>query len=108
MSACFLAQFASDPECDYSPRGVPDPAHFIPQQRLKKAGLTEEQIWDRRCYEMACRKHHHQFDNGKIRLAYSDYPWPLRTYALDHGFFFVEGRGWRAEARATSGVGFPE
>lgn len=89
MTACFLAQFASDPRCDYTPRGLPDRAHLIPQQRL-----TNEEAEDRRSYVMSCRKHHHQFDNGFIRLREIEHPQAFRTFAREHNFLFSPPKGW--------------
>ncbi len=103
--SCWLAQFASD-ACQYREDGRADRCHFAPAQRLRQAGLTDEQVWDRRAYEMGCRHHHHALDNGFITLEIEHYPWPFRQYAEEHGLFFVPGRGWLVGD--TSGIGWPE
>jgi hypothetical protein len=96
VSVCWFKQFAPTP-CEWRADGLPDRAHLIPKTRLRSAGLTEKQVWDRRSYELSCRKHHHAFDNGFLELSYHDYPWSLRSFARDYGFFYVQGRGWLRE-----------
>lgn len=95
MTACFLAQFAADPRCNfYRPElglNLPDRAHLIPQQRL-----TDEEADDRRSYVMSCRKHHHAFDNGFIRLRELEHPQCFRMFARELDFFYTD-RGWRRE-----------
>lgn len=76
MSKCFF----ESPFCD----GPTDKAHLIPKQRLKKARLNQEQIWDKRVWTSMCRYHHHRFDNGFLRIPREDLPKGIEEYAAEH------------------------
>lgn len=53
---CFLAKLHGfDSECE----PPIDRAHIgFRKQTLKRAGLTPEEVWDRRVWRYSCRKHH--------------------------------------------------
>lgn len=97
-SSCFFARFHPSP-CD----GRTDPAHLIPQQRLRQAGITDhDELWDERIIVPACRHHHSLFDRKFLRLEQDRYPLSVFDYASEFGFFWGGERdGWLAEARAA-------
>jgi hypothetical protein len=91
MTPCWLQQFSLAP-CD----GPMDPAHLVPKQRLRNAGINPEDRWDRRAIVAACRAHHHLFDNGFIKLSLTDYPESFIDYATEHGLTWDPSRRqWR-------------
>jgi hypothetical protein len=74
-------------------------AHWVPKQRLRKAGLREDAIWDKRAWVLMCERCHHRFDKGFIRLRLEDYPADFLAYAAEHDFFWAGDReGWRLQA----------
>ena len=91
---CWLNRFATSP-CEFFPRSGPDPAHLIPQQRLRAAGLGHLSD-DPRSWVPACRRHHHAFDQKIIRLDRDDYPATFLDFAQENGLFFdgPDG-GWK-------------
>lgn len=92
--------------CEYREDGLPDRAHWVPQNRIKQAlrsrGLDATDIglalWDSRVWDWVCRKHHHLADHKVIRLASDQYPDGVKEWAAEHGFYFVDSRtGWVEE-----------
>lgn len=91
---CWLRRFADD-DCFWRSDGNPDPAHLIPRQRLRLAGLSDDEQMDPRILVPACRHHHDAFDNKRLELELADYPEPARNFAFEHGFAFISPRvGW--------------
>ena len=96
MKLCWFKRYARD-ECRWRYDNQPDPAHLIPQQRIKDA------VWDQRLLVPACRHHHGLFDNKKITLLSGDYPPALHAWASDYGFHFVDPRtGWVHDAKEAA------
>lgn len=69
--------------CEYRADGLPDRAHLIPAQRLRHNKLTP-QVWDSRVYVLACRRHHHLFDNGFLKLTRDQLPHSVIEFAEQH------------------------
>ena len=70
--------------------GPIDPAHVgFSEHWLSKAPtgphLTKEQANDPRILRPICRKHHHQFDFGKLDLTRAQLPPSVEEYAKEHG-----------------------
>jgi hypothetical protein len=91
---CWLAQF-SDKPCE----GRMDAAHLLSKQWLKKATYPlEVSIWDGRFWLPACRYHHAQFDNYRLKVPRESIPAPLEslceelglTWALDRRYGTLE------------------
>ena len=96
MTACYFHDKLGFPGCDFSdrPDGRPDPAHWIPQQRLRAAGV--EDLWHPASWAHVCRRHHTLFDQKTIRLTEEQYPREFRAWAALQGFWFAGPReGWR-------------
>lgn len=92
MTCWFADKF--DHECEWRPDGQPDPAHLIPQQRLKQAGI--EDVWDPRLVVPSCRLAHHLFDSKARKIAYTDYPPKLLAWVQQHHWFWAgDEKGWR-------------
>lgn len=74
-----------------------DRAHLIPKQRMKKAGITDQDvIWDPRVWRWVCRAHHHALDMKFIHLTEDQYPPEVGEWADEHGFYFANVEaGWR-------------
>lgn len=99
---CYLAQFAGT-SCEYRADGRADRAHLVPKQRLRQAGVSH--VWDYRWWTYACRKHHHQLDNGFLKLHEQQYPRSFRDHAERHGLFFDNDRKtWLAGTRPAEGM----
>jgi hypothetical protein len=82
VTECFFAHVS---ECEFRADGRPDRMHLIPAQRLRKAGLKRKQVQDARLIRPGCRKHHHQFDNGFIRLERVEIPQETEEAAAEYG-----------------------
>jgi hypothetical protein len=104
-TVCWFKRQGFTHDCTWRPDGFPDPAHWLPQQRVKAAAKsrgwsaekTAEALWDRRCYTMACRGAHDLFDGKSIRLTEDQYPASFRAWAEEYGFEFINPRtGWVA------------
>lgn len=90
---CFFEDYGFGP-CVFRADGKPDKAHLIPAQRIRIAGLAAAAL-DPRIIVNACRKHHHLFDMGTLRLPYSRYPKSVHEFAAEHNFFWAGDRsGW--------------
>ena len=109
---CHLAQFDSTP-CMMRFDGNYDRAHWVPQQRIKRAlksrGYSTAEIadalWDPRIWTPACRAHHTRLDSLFIVLERDQYPDSVAEWAEEWGFFFHSPRrGW-VELAAGSLVG---
>lgn len=77
--ACYFARIFRTP-CD----GPLDLCHLIPKQRLKKADVPDDAIWDERIVVNGCRRHHHRFDQGFDSLGRNDLPPGVAEYAAEH------------------------
>jgi hypothetical protein len=98
MTPCWLQQFSLAP-CD----GPMDPAHLVPKQRLRNAGINPEDRWDRRAIVPACRRHHHLFDQKFMRIPLEEYPSEFIDYCTEHGLYWNGQRdGWRVEHRGAA------
>jgi hypothetical protein len=90
-----------------------DRAHWIPQQRIKRAfksrGMPAAQIKgvlrDPRIITFACRAHHTRFDSLFFTLEEHQYPECVAEWAAEYGFFFHSPRGGWRELYAGSLVG---
>jgi len=82
MSECWFAHLG---DCDFRADGRPDRMHLIPAQRLRKAGLKRKEVQDDRVIRHGCRKHHHQFDNGFIKVTRDEIPRDTEEFAAEHG-----------------------
>jgi hypothetical protein len=72
----------------------------VPKQRLRKAGLREDAIWDKRAWVLMCERHHHKLDKGFIRLRLEDYPADFLAYAAENRLWWAGERdGWLFEAK---------
>jgi hypothetical protein len=95
---CFFREFGWGP-CIFRADGQPDPAHLIPKQRLKAAGVTDP--WNPTLLVPACRRHHDTFDRKMRPVPLDAYPASLIEWAEEHNWFYVDSRtGWRAAAVA--------
>ncbi len=90
--------------CTFRYDGLPDPAHLIPQQRLRKAGVPLVAFTDPRIIVPACRHHHDLFDRKLRPLPLDAYPDSAKDFADEYGFeFFGPRDGWRKVETASSG-----
>ena len=111
MRHCWFKRYARD-ECRWRYDNQPDPAHLIPQQRIKaelrsrgwSADRIKVALWDKRLVVPACRHHHHAFDFARtITLLSGDYPPALHDWAEDYGFHFVDPRtGWVRDTKEAA------
>jgi hypothetical protein len=103
MTECFFANFGWGP-CRMRFDGNFDPAHLIPQQRIREAfarrGEPCPDLTDERLIVPACRHHHDLFDRKLRKLSLGDFPPKLLAWAQQHGLYFDPGRNeWRGAAQ---------
>lgn len=79
---CWFAHVSS---CELRPDGKFDRMHLIPAQRLRKAGLSKKEAQDERFIRLGCRKHHHQFDQGFIKVERVEIPRETEEAAEEYG-----------------------
>jgi hypothetical protein len=76
---CWFAHLGG---CELRADGQLDRGHLIPKQRMKKAGIKRpDAINDPRSWRPMCRKHHHQFDNGFIKVTRVEIPQETEEFA---------------------------
>lgn len=80
-----MCWFAHLGPCELRPDGKFDRMHLIPAQRLRRAGLTKTQAQDPRFIRPGCRKHHHQFDQKRIRVQRVEIPRETEEAAEEYG-----------------------
>lgn len=78
---CFFAQH-SPHACD----GPMDRAHLIAKQRIKRElrgqeDLMDQAVWHPAVWVWACRRHHGDFDNKRMRFGRGDVPAQVEAYA---------------------------
>lgn len=72
-------------ECDFGPRGIPDPAHIgFRHQTLKRMGLSRDECWDQRIVFPVCRKHHSLIDGPHFHLYLHQLPASVLDFADEH------------------------
>lgn len=77
---CFLRRFSDEP-CPMP--SLHDLAHLIPAQRLRAERVPLELHW--KPVVVACRRHHHLFDNGFLRIPRDQLPFDVEAFAIAHG-----------------------
>lgn len=84
MARCWAKPLFGD-ECDFGPRGYPDPAHIgFRHQTLKRHGLSLEDRWDSRIVMPCCRKHHQRLDGPSFHLWKHQLPPSVLDFAREH------------------------
>lgn len=78
--------------------GPIDRAHWIPKQRIRRefrhlaAETLKELVWHPAVWSPMCRRHHGDFDSGKLKVAREQLPVPVERYAE------VFGLAWSLDA----------
>lgn len=85
MRRCWLRQF-SDRPCEGP---ACHKAHLLKQQTIRRAfprgvKVPAKVLWDPRVWRRACRRHHHDFDNGRLVVPRESVPEDTERFAAEH------------------------